>query len=80
MQYKQFGNIQISYKKLWLFLSERYISKAMLRTDLKLSTRTMAKLNKSEAVTVSALVRICQYLHCDIVDIGFAIFRKKRIY
>ena len=52
----------------------------MLRTDLKLSTRTMAKLNKSEAVTVSALVRICQYLHCDIVDIGSAIFRKKRIY
>lgn len=40
--------MRISYKKLWLLLLERDISKATLRTDLKLATGTMAKLNKGE--------------------------------
>ena len=58
--------MRISYKKLWLLLLERDISKATLRTDLKLATGTMAKLNKGEEVALSVLMRICQYLRCDI--------------
>ena len=54
--------MRISYKKLWLLLLERDISKATLRTDLKLATGTMAKLNKGEEVALSVLMRTCQYL------------------
>ena len=50
--------MRISYKKLWLLLLERDISKATLRTDLKLATGTMAKLNKGEEVALSVLMRI----------------------
>lgn len=69
--------MRISYKKLWLLLLERDVSKAMLRTDLKLSTGTMAKLNKGEAVVLSVLMRICQYLCCDIGDICSVILEEK---
>lgn len=69
--------MQISYKKLWLLLLERDISKVMLRTDLKLASGTMAKLSKGEEVALSILMRICQYLHCDIGDICSVILEDK---
>ena len=69
--------MRISYKKLWLLLLERDISKAVLRSDLKLATGTMAKLNKSEEVALSVLMRICQYLRCDIGDICSVILEEK---
>ena len=50
--------MQISYKKLWLLLLERDISKVTLRTDLKLASGTMAKLSKGEEVALSILMRI----------------------
>ncbi len=69
--------MRISYKKLWLLLLEQDISKATLRTDLKLASGTMAKLNKGEEVALSILMRICQYLHCDIGDICAVILEEK---
>lgn len=69
--------MRTSYKKLWLLLLERDISKATLRTDLKLATGTMAKLNKGEEVALSVLMRICQYLRCDIGDICSVILEEK---
>ena len=61
--------MKISYKKLWMLLLERDISKMKFRTDLKLATGTMAKLNKGDEVALSVLLRICEYLDCDIGDI-----------
>jgi DNA-binding Xre family transcriptional regulator len=61
--------MKMSYKKLWMILLERDISKARLREELKLSTGTMSKLNKNEEVALSVLMRICEYLDCDIGDI-----------
>lgn len=69
--------MRISYKKLWLLLLERDISIATLRTDLKLATGTMVKLNKVEEVALSVLMRICQYLRCDIGDICSVILEEK---
>ena len=69
--------MQISYKKLWLLLLERDISKVTFRTDLKLASGTMAKLSKGEEVALSILMRICQYLHCDIGDICSVILEDK---
>ncbi|MCB6898570.1 helix-turn-helix transcriptional regulator [bacterium 210917-DFI.7.65] len=65
--------MKISYKKLWMLLLERDISKMKFRTDLKLATGTMAKLNKGDEVALSVLLRICEYLDCDIGDICEAV-------
>ena len=59
----------ISYKKLLVLLIEKDITKAQLRKDLKIATGTMSKLGKGEEVALSVLLRICEYLDCDIGDI-----------
>ncbi len=61
--------MKISYKKLWMLLIEKEITKPQLRKDLNLATGTMSKLNKGEEVALSVLLRICEYLDCDIGDI-----------
>ena len=59
----------MSYKKLWVLLIQKDISKATLRKDVGLSTGTMSKLNKGEEVALTVLMRLCDYLNCDIGDI-----------
>ena len=61
----------ISYKKLWVMLIQKDITKSQLRTDIGLSAGTMSKLNKGEEVALSVLLRICDYLVCDIGDISY---------
>ena len=58
--------MEISYKKLWVMLIQKDITKSKLRTDIGLSAGTMSKLNKGEEVALSVLLRICDYLECDI--------------
>lgn len=65
--------MKISYKKLWILLIEKDITPATLRKDLCIATGTMTKLRKNEEVALSVLLRICGYLHCNIVDICDAI-------
>ena len=65
--------MKISYKKLWIMLIERDISKAAFRQATQLSPGTMSKLNKGEEVALSVLLRVCDYLNCDIGDICEAI-------
>ena len=65
--------MKISYKKLWILLIERDISPATLRTDLNIATGTMTKLRKNEEVALSVLLRICEYLDCNIGDVCDAV-------
>lgn len=65
--------MKISYKKLWVLLIEKDITKPQLLKDLNLATGTMSKLNKGENVALSVLLSICDYLNCDIGDICEAI-------
>lgn len=67
----------ISYKKLWLLLVEREISPATMRKDLMIATGTMTKLRRNEEVALSVLLRICEYLDCNIGDICDAIRKKE---
>ena len=69
--------MKISYKKLWVMLIEREIPKAVFRKETELSPGTMSKLNKNEEVALSVLLRICEYLNCDIGDICEAILSDK---
>ena len=65
--------VRISYKKLWILLIEREISPAVLRKDLNIATGTMTKLRRNEEVALSVLLRICEYLDCNIGDICDAV-------
>ena len=65
--------MKISYKKLWVILAEREISQVKFRKDLTISTGTMTKLRKNEEVALSVILRICEYLNCNIGDICDAI-------
>lgn len=61
--------MKISYKKLWILLVEKEISPATLRKDLNIASGTMTKMRKNEEVALSVLLRICEYLDCNIGDV-----------
>ncbi len=65
--------LAISYKKLWIRLAEREITPATLRRDLVIAPGTMTKLRRNEEVALSVLLRICEYLDCNIGDICDAV-------
>lgn len=65
--------MQISYKKLWIKLIEQDISPAQFRQDIKIATGTMTKLRKNEEVALSVLLRICEYLDCNVGEICDAV-------
>ena len=65
--------MKISYRKLWVKLAERSISKVAFRRDMNIAPGTMTKLNKDEEVALSVLLRACSYLGCDIGDICEAV-------
>lgn len=65
--------MKMSYKKLWILLVERDISAATLRKELNIATGTMTKLRRNEEVALSVLLRICEYLDCNIGDICDAV-------
>ena len=65
--------MKISYKKLWIRLIEQEVSPATLRKDLNIAAGTMTKLRRNEEVALSVLLRICEYLDCNIGDICDAV-------
>ena len=65
--------MRMSYKKLWLMLVEKEISPATMRKDLNIATGTMTKLRRNEEVALSVLLRICEYLNCNIGGICDAV-------
>ncbi len=69
--------MQISYKKLWIMLIEREINQATFRKDLNIATGTMTKMRRNEEVALSVLLRICEYLNCNIGDICDAVPKDK---
>lgn len=68
-KYKEIYVMKISYKKLWIMLVERDISQAKFRKDLNIASGTMTKLRRNEEVALSILLRICEYLDCNIGDV-----------
>ena len=52
---------------------EKEISQATLRKDLNIASGTMTKMRRNEEVALSILLRICEYLNCNIGDICDAV-------
>ena len=59
----------ITYKKLWKLLIDRDMLKKDLREGCDLSTASMAKLAKGRNINTDVLVRVCNFLRCDIMGI-----------
>ena len=71
--------MNISYRKLWILLAEREMSKQEFRESLQIASGTMTKLNKGLEVSISILLRICEYFECDISDICEAVKKESTI-
>ena len=65
--------MKISYKKLWILLAEKEMSKQDFREKLQIASGTMTKLNKGQEVSMSVILRICEYFDCNISDICDAV-------
>ena len=61
--------MRISYKKLWVLLAHRELSKADFRKITDIAPATLTKLNKNEIVAMPILIKICEKLDCDLSDI-----------
>ena len=59
----------VNYKKLWIMLIDKGITKQEFRKMCDISAGTMTKMNKGFEVSMSVLVKICNALSCDIGDI-----------
>ena len=60
---------RVSYKKLWIRLAEKEMKRVELSRAVGFSEATLSKLGKNEPVSLTVLIRICDYLGCDIGDI-----------
>ena len=61
--------MKVSYKKLWVMLAEREMSKAELRKLAGIAPATFTKLGRNQEVALSVLLRIAEVLDCDAGDI-----------
>ena len=59
----------ITYKRLWIMLLERNISKPEFREMVDVSPATITKLNKNRYVQMEILEKICRALNCGLDDI-----------
>ena len=53
--------MSISYKKLWVLLIEKDITRAQMRRDLKIATATMSKLSVVTSAPLSSRKRRTPY-------------------
>ncbi len=61
--------MKFDYTKLWKLLESRNMYREDLRIETGMSSATLAKLGKNEAVSMNVLARICEALDCDVGDI-----------
>lgn len=61
--------MQANYKKLWKLLIDKDMKKTDLLTVANISSNILAKMNKSENVSMDSLQKICKALECDVGDI-----------
>lgn len=61
-------SMTISYNKLWKLLIDKKLSKADLRKNADIAPNTMTKLRRDEPVSMLILLKIAEYLDCDISD------------
>ena len=61
--------MHISYQRLWNALKKRKMRKEDLRLAAGLTTNMIANMGKGKNISMETLVRICEALNCDILDV-----------
>ena len=61
--------MRVSYARLWKLLIDKKMSQADLRKAVNLSPNTLTKMKRDEEVALSILLRIANFLDCNIGDI-----------
>ncbi|WP_031552737.1 helix-turn-helix domain-containing protein [Oribacterium sp. FC2011] len=59
----------ISYNGLWKLLIDKKKKKTDLIEDIGISSSTLAKMSKGDAVSLNILEKICEMYECDFGDI-----------
>ncbi len=59
----------VSYNGLWKLLIDKEMKKGDLQEKVRISSSTLAKMAKGEAVSMNVLERICEELNCDFGDL-----------
>ncbi|MGO5578076.1 helix-turn-helix domain-containing protein [Catenibacterium mitsuokai] len=62
--------MKLSYKKLWVKLAEMEMKRTQFAKNAGISSASLAKLGKGANITTDVLLKICEYLNCDISDIA----------
>ena len=68
--------MKFSYDKLWKLLIDKKMVKKDLMEVTGVTSSTIAKMGKEQAVSLEVLGRICKALKCDIGDIVDVIFEE----
>lgn len=61
--------MSVSYNGLWKLLIDKNMKKGDLQEKIGISSSTLAKMAKGEAVSMNVLERICEELDCDFGDL-----------
>ena len=70
----------ISYNGLWKILIDNGMKKGDLKRRTGISSGTIAKMTKGEAVTLTVLEKICNEFNCDIGDlVEIDTFKEKKV-
>ena len=60
----------VSYNGLWKMLIDKNMYKKDLTARLGISSATLAKMGRGENVSMDILVKICEYMDCNLGDIA----------
>ena len=61
--------LKISFKPMEITLIRRDKNRTDLKKDLGISPSTLAKMSKGEVVTLAVILKICEYLECNIEEV-----------
>ena len=59
----------VSYDKLWKLLIDKKMNRTELKEAAGISFNVLAKMGKSEFISMESLCKICTVMECDIGDV-----------
>ena len=69
--------MKIIYNRLWKLLIDKNMNRADLQNAAKISSSTIAKLGKNEAVRMDVLMKIATALDCKVEDLFETVVERK---
>ena len=61
--------MEVSYNRLWKLLIDKKMKKTEFAKAVGIGQNTLAKLGRDENVSMDVLLKICNFLNCNIGDI-----------